>query len=596
MLRILYEKLNPRTSMVQPFHDEMALEDVFPYAVKDHGTHLELDGRLFSFFTFSHLPPQVKHSWLKPLFSAHVNADICMNLVPADRSRVMQSISSKIIAVEEKLAGRLTPALREQYRSQKQRLEALLTRLADEEENVFDTSFVLSVSADDKEQLLAAEKRLLSAVGSARIRSRKIVFHGHDLLWYTLPVGYRNEELERRISWPMYARLIASILPFQSSEINHHAGVLKGVNQRTSTPVLYDRFDKKHFHNPNEVVLGESGSGKSYYLRLDQIRQIELGGVERIITIDPEREHRFPDERRVVFRLGSNFTTNPFHIRSNVVDNDHDEGHVDTGGYLRRKISESISFFRWIIPDLTPSETNLLITAVQRSYEDYGLDIHRSSQPLPSEFPTLTDLCRHLRSFGEESRRLLQSLSPFTDGVYADMFNGQTNWDMKAKRTVLDIHELTDEVKRPLMDLLIKDVWEEIKADRKEKKGFYFDEAHLLVDERNQQTMHFLWQLSKRIRKYNGYLVTATQNVDDFLSVGKYGSAIFNNAFIKTFFRMSEQDIDQLSRFMSFSERELKVLGRKKGQGACLHMVGEQRVEMQVIATPYEKTVLGLDT
>lgn len=165
-------------------------------------------------------------------------------------------------------------------------------------------------------------------------------------MWYTLPMAYHKVDLEAKIYWSMQSSVVASILPFNSSELNHNEGVFKGFNAKTGSPVIYDRYNRVLFHNPNEVVFGESGSGKSYYLRLDILRHATSGRSNRILVIDPEREYFFENSLRITFALGSRFTTNPFHIRSTIVDSDDEklDGVNDVGQYLRKKIGSMMSF------------------------------------------------------------------------------------------------------------------------------------------------------------------------------------------------------------------------------------------------------------
>ncbi|GAA3316179.1 hypothetical protein GCM10020331_012640 [Ectobacillus funiculus] len=72
--------------------------------------------------------------------------------------------------------------------------------------------------------------------------------------------------------------------------------------------------------------------------------------------------------------------------------------------------------------------------------------------------------------------RVKATLRPFVNGVYSGIFNGQTNWTLNAEINVLDINELDESIRKPLMDLLLKDLWEEAKKDRNEKVGLYADE------------------------------------------------------------------------------------------------------------------------
>jgi conjugal transfer ATP-binding protein TraC len=597
IMKVCYEKLNPNTSATQPFTPDINLLSIRPPAIRDHsGAHLEVDGMYHTFYTFSHFPEEVGPTWLKRIIGTNATLDLSILLRPTDKSQFIRSTNNKIIELDSKLLGKLPPMYEQKYGKQRESLLKLLEELQADTENLFDTCFVLCVKENSLDELKSAEKRLETAVASSRLRSKKLVFRGTKLVWYLLPICHGEDlSFERQISWPMQSTLVASILPFNSSELNYSEGILKGMNGKTESPVIYNRYNNLYFNNPNEVVFGESGSGKSYYLRLDMLRQSTIGGSDRIFVIDPEREYFIPGSERIMFRLGSSFTTNPFHIRSTVVDSDgREDGENDVQQYLRRKVAEMMSFFAWICPDLSAIEKGYLTEGIQQAYAEKGLSLHAGEVELPSQFPTLQDLVRILKTH-DGAQHLIATMKPYVDGPYSSMFNGQTNWDMKNKVTVLDIHELSDEVKRPLMDLLLKEIWEEMKIDRTERKGFYVDEAWLLADEDNQQTMKFLREIAKRVRKYGGFLTTATQNVDDFLTIGKYGTAIFNNASIKTFMRMSEKDIEELSKFMNFSEKELVILGKRKEQGHCIHVASGKRIEMKVKSSPDEIKVLGLE-
>lgn len=590
--RVMYEKLNPQTSMTQPFDSSIDLRNIAPNAIKDYGGYLEMDGMYYSFYTFSYFPDEVKPSWLKRVFNVRANLDCSIILAPEDKGQVRKSTSDKIQEIDSKLFGKLPPMFRTKYEKEKKSLEDLLEELQNDSENLFNTTFVLAIREENLEELKSAQKRLETAISSSKLRSKKLVFKGHFLMWYVLPIAYTNPSFEKQIGWPIQSSTVASILPFDSSALQHAEGILKGFHATNETPIIYDRFNDKLFNNPNEIVFGESGSGKSFYLKCDMLRQSTSGRTKRIFAIDPEREYFLPNAKRIVFKLGSEFVTNPFHIRSTIIDSDDEteDGKQDIGQFLRLKIGEMMSFFHWIVPDMNGREKADLLKAISKSYEEVGLNFNSNS--LPKEFPTLSTLDQVLRAdFKDSMANVISSLDPFRgrgtndEGVYASMFDGQTNWEMKAAINVLDIHELSDEIKKPMYDLLLKDLWEEMKIDRNEPKGFYVDEAHLLADEDNPQSMKFLFQLYKRIRKYGGFSTVATQNVADYLSIGKYGSAILNNSFIKTFMRMSEKDINELKKFMTFSKKELKIMGAKKSKGRSIHIVGTKRLDMQTKAS-----------
>ncbi|CAK8583879.1 hypothetical protein BMEGG_06137 [Priestia megaterium] len=243
---------------------------------------------------------------------------------------------------------------------------------------------------------------------------------------------------------------------------------------------------------------------------------------------------------------------------------------------------------------MTSLEQSTLLECIVEAYGTVGLTLHKDVETLPKDFPTLSTL-DNIMSNSEGMERVRATLRPFVSGVYKGIFNGQTNWHLNAAINVLDINELDESIKKPLMDLLLKDLWEEAKKDRNEKVGLYADELWILADERNPQSLYFMFSMAKRIRKYGGFLCVATQNAADFLSVGRYGTALINNAQIKTYMRLSKNDIKELEEnFDTFSESEHEILSGNKPRGYCLHIVKTKHVEMRTVITPTEEEDIKL--
>ncbi|WP_412549446.1 hypothetical protein [Staphylococcus pseudintermedius] len=149
-------------------------------------------------------------------------------------------------------------------------------------------------------------------------------------------------------------------------------------------------------------------------------------------------------------------------------------------------------------------------------------------------------------------------------------------------------------IQKPVFDIILQELWEEIKKDRNERVGLYVDEAWYLSDEKHQQTMEFLRNIAKRIRKYGGYCVTITQEVDDFVSTGKYGKSIIKNAFVKTLFQLTEDDIMQLEKFMVLSKAEKDRILRGTKKGEAVQIVGKKKIMLDVDYTEYETEILHL--
>lgn len=598
--QVLYEKMNPNTSLAQPYTKGMSIDSMAPDRIQNMGTHMIVDGMYYRFYTITDYPMVVKPGWLSRLFNLRGSVDTSIILSPTDKTKVIKSVSKSIGELNYRSRQALPADEKLRIDRDKISAEQLLMELSAENENVFNVCITIAVKEKNLKDLDTACDRLQTSIGSARMRSRMLSYMGLDPFWLSLPITYPSVHLKHKnMNWPMQSSIIGSILPFNSSDLIMSTGVVKGKNPNTNSLIITDRRDRHAADNPNEVILAPSGRGKSWYAKADITRELSQG--TKIVVIDPDREYLFDYGERVVFSVGSKYCTNPFHIRSAILDLDEessgDETYTeDVGQFLMRKIADLIPFFRWIYPAMNSTEAANLTEAIRIMYNDTlvpdpltqgmkKLGLNFQSKELPSVFPTLTDLDAVIEANFKDSLQNLQTnIRPFVTGIYKSMFNGQTNWSMDKQLTILDINTLSDEVQKPMMHLLLMDIWEYFKRDRKEKKGFYVDEAWKLASPDNPQTLKFLFEIAKRIRKYGGYLTTITQNVSDFFNTGEknYGQAIFDNAFSKLFLGLSPKDHTTLVETgFTFSQKETNILKKRKSKGRGVYMFGSTRVEIQ---------------
>ncbi|PET71261.1 hypothetical protein CN514_07640 [Bacillus sp. AFS001701] len=591
---LVYNKFSPNTKLTQPYEPEMDLTAWQPPDFVQKNS-LQIDGMHYAFYTISYFPKSVEAGWLDGIMNCRANLDISISLESTDKGDQIERIDRQIRELQTRLLGKLPVSIKRKYETEIKSLERLLDRLSDDSENLFNSSIILTVREENEEKLTSACKRLESSIKANRLKSKRIP-QNPNCFFYSLPLGYKNEDIEKRYSWPFYAELVASMVPFNSAELNENTGLFVGLNVKSESPVIYDAWDNSKYNNSNLSILGESGSGKSAFLKMHIFREHCFGKCKRQFIIDPEREyHILPGANRIIFKPGSPFVTNPFHIRSTVLDSD-DELLESTNikDYLPRKISDMLTFFKWIIPEMNSLEQANLLEAITKSYEYYGLSLKEEIHQLPPKFPTLSTLDEVLKDM-EGMEQVRGTLRPYITGVYAGIFNNQTNWSLDKEINVLDINELDESLQKPIMHLLLGDLWEECKKDRNERVSLVVDELWLLADEKNPQSLFFLYSMAKRIRKYSGYLVTATQNVSDFLSIGKHGSSLINNSQFKIFMRLSKNDLLELEQnFESFSESERNILSGNKPRGYCLHVVKTKHVEMRTVITPIEQKYLNL--
>lgn len=611
--RYLYEKMNPETAEIEAYHEDMTLYDLQPQPESLHfstkeGEIIRNDGMYYEYLTITKFPAKVEtFRWLRKLFTVKGDLDVAYTLNPKKKDKIQDELSNASLELGTKAKDAKSQKDKIKYEKEQETADKLIEDLGDDNNSLYDVNVTICLRASSKESL----KTLVSTMRNrlSAIRARAMILRNKELepFWLTLPILY-DSEINRNVVWNLTTSDIASLIPFDSSELMERKGILQGENVTSNGLVIVDPFDKRKYDNAHMAVIAYSGSGKTFYLSADAIRHMPYRDYIFMFKVEEEEgDFHFPFASKVVFSPTNEYVTNPFHIRNAIVDTDKHEDEVDVGTFLAKKIMDSITFFRWVYPEMSSYDESLLEEAIRTAYEKPPYNLTFNSTDLPSEFPTLSTLDQVLSEMIQEGRSEKETehltnmkavFNPYVNGAYSRMFNGQTNWEFNPF-TILDISKVADAVRKPLYDILLKDLWQFCKIDRTKQKRIYIDEAHEFADPKNPQTLGFVATLVKRGRKYGVSIVTATQQLPDFLSIERYGQAIIDNSHFKLFLSLGENDFDLVKGLYDFSEHEMKILKRKKKsrkrKGHGIFIAGSQRVELQVIASKKELQVIDPD-
>ncbi|MBA7512368.1 hypothetical protein ES705_04373 [subsurface metagenome] len=602
---LLYMRMNPESSQLEPLREDWELENILPENAKIYkdGRHIEIENRIYRFFSIIKYPRTVeRYRWLRKVFNTKGDINIAIILTPKNKATIMRELSKAANELGAKaLDSRKNEALRQKYQAEKDSAVNMINELGNDNIDLYDVNITIGISAKNIKELNTLSHLLRSKISSSYCQAAELKYKRYDPYITTLPILADNK-ITKNYVWNLTTRDVASLVPYDSSELMEPKGVLIGENVVSGGLVIVDTYNKI-YNNPHECIIADSGSGKSFRIKTDAIRHVPYR--DYIVMFDLEDEFYYPWGKRYKFSPTSGIISNPFHIRNTVVDSDDTgEDSTDIGTYLSTKIMDSIIFFKWILRDITPFEEALLEEDIRDSYKVCGIDF--KSKTLPGKFPTLDTLKKVIKSKikskgsslkSKESREnMLASLQPYISGAYSSMFNGQTNWDYDYF-TVFDISGLPEAVMKPLYDILLKDTWQFCKTDRLKTKRVYVDEAHQFADPDNPQTLKFLANSIKRGRKYGISFVTATQNLPDFLSIERYGQAIIDNSYFKLFFRLGETDLPVARDLYGFSDQEMAILRgssskRQGAKGKGIFIAGSQRVVIQVRASKYELEIV----
>jgi type IV secretory pathway VirB4 component len=372
---------------------------------------------------------------------------------------------------------------------------------------------------------------------------------------------------------------LSSFFPFVSFDLSSDRGILYGLNRHNGSLILFDRFSLENY---NSIVFAKSGSGKSYFTKLEILRTLMFD--TEVIIIDPEREYEFLAEsvggRYFNISLVSDHHINPFDLPHPTEDESPSE-------ILRSNIVNLVGLFRVMFGGLTPEEDAIIDRAIT---ETYALkDITGDSDFTSLEPPLLSDFEMVLAGI-DGSESLIQKLSKYTKGTWSGFINEPTNVDINRKLICFSIRDMEEELKPVAMYIITHHIWNAVRKNLK-KRLLVVDEAWIMM--KNDDTASFLFGLAKRGRKYYLGLATITQDVGDFLK-SPYGLPIITNSSIQILLKQSPTSIDLVQKTFNLTNEE-KFLLLESGVGEGIFFAGLKHVALKVVASYTEDQIITSD-
>ena len=434
----------------------------------------------------------------------------------------------------------------------------LLEDLQSRNERMFLITFLVMNTADDKKQLALNVKQAQSLAQQHNCQLIPLDFQQENGMVSCLPLGRNLVRIQRGLT----TSSTAIFVPFTSQELFQTGGeaLYCGLNALSHNLIMVDR---KKLKNPNGLILGTPGSGKSFAAKREICNVILLTD-DDIIICDPEGEY-FPlvnTFRGQVIRISptSSSYINPMDINLNYSEEENP---------LSLKSDFILSLCELIVggrDGLQPIEKTLIDRAVHIIYQPYLND------PRPENIPILEDLYNALRAQEEkEAQRLAMALEIYVTGSL-NVFNHRTNVDVNNRLVCYDIKELGKQLKKLGMIIVQDQVWGRVTANRAEGKStrYYMDEFHLLLKE--EQTAAYSVEIWKRFRKWGGIPTGITQNVKDLLASQEIEN-IFENSDYIYMLNQAAGDREILARKLGISPHQLSYV-TQSGEGEGLLFYG----------------------
>ena len=643
--RLLQEKelISFLKSNYQDVYAEKEIESLAPNQVVDwvmpkkihfRVGRTEIDKKVFKQFVISNYPLEVGNGWAYPIFSQ--KGRVVMNIWPVDKDKGEKIIDRAVMEKEAKLDKTYRSSQMIEKEADIESLQTLLRDLKTNNEQLYDISIHMRVDEKDRKEV----KNVLKQHG----------FKYSDLFGRQVD-GFVSASVNRIDTLtPFYRSMpsttIAAAFPMVDTLMQDPAGFCLGQSSASGYPFFIDFFArdrKKGRINSNMMVIGKSGSGKSFATKA--ILTNLAADRTKIYILDPEQEYD-----KLTYNLGGKVIDvgtntsgiiNPFHIMAALEDldsfTDSDSEVDDIDALVAQGHNKTFfthlqfleQFFRAILEGISSDAFEILNTLIVELYNKKGINEKTNLAKLePEDYPIFDDLFALIQSKlkvvkDDYYRKNMLTLEAYiqkfaTGGRNSDLWNGPTSLVTNENMITFNFQTLfaskNNKLANAQMLLVFKYLNNEIinnkrfneqyKArtgiDIKRQVVVAVDEAHMFIDPESPVALNFMAEMAKRIRKYQGMEIVITQNIKDFLGspeVQRKSTAIINACQYSMILQLAPNDMSDLLELyksaggINKNEQEGIVTAPL---GRAFFIVGPMdRQFVDIIAEPVAREIMG---
>ena len=513
------------------------------------------------------LAPELNDRMLADFLNMESSLIVSMHVQSVDQVKAIKTIKRKITDLQKMTIEEQKKAVRAGYdmdiipsdlATYGTEAKKLLQDLQSRNERMFLLTFIVVNTAGSRQQLDNNVFQAVSIAQKYNCQLTRLDFRQEEGLMSSLPLGLNQIEIQRGLT----TSSVAIFIPFTTQELfqDGKEALYCGLNALSNNLIMVDR---KRLKNPNGLILGTPGSGKSFAAKRE-IANVFLVTDDDIIICDPEAEYG-PLVERLHGQVIKISPTSPHYINPM----DLNLNYSDDENPLSLKSDFILSLCELIVggkDGLMPVEKTIIDRCVRMVYRDY------LSDPVPENMPILEDLYNELRRQEEkEAQYIATALEIYVSGSL-NVFNHRTNINIANRIVSFDIKELGKQLKKIGMLIVQDAVWNRVTINREAHKStrYYIDEMHLLL--REEQTAAYTVEIWKRFRKWGGIPTGITQNVKDLLSSREVENIFENSDFI-LMLNQASGDRQILAKQLNISPHQLSYVTHS-GEGEGLLFYG----------------------
>jgi hypothetical protein len=577
-----------------------------PKSLEFKANRYTIDNTQAAVLAVADYPLRVKNAWGSELFNIP-NTKVVMHIKPVDKFKAIRRIDKCISEMETKEILSDNASESNSAQTHRETMHTLLDSLQTENENLLDVT--LTISAYNYLNDINFKKTVKRAMQVGNFKASTL---------YCLQLqGFKSADISPSTMLKNYERGInssslAAVFPFVRTFVMDDGGVMLGENRSNNYPFILNIWKRGNlYQNSNAMIIGKSGSGKSFFLK--NLIANEWANGTRIILLDPEAEYL-----NLTRNIGGNVIDvgnakegriNPFHIYKILTEDGIPADSIVTFNTHLKMLE---SFFKIVLVGASNDVIELINNLVIEAYEKKGITETTDCINLRADdFPTFSDLYEVLKAKDKDNldnltlrdmRTAELYLQKFVSGRYSDIWNAPSTLQANADMIDFNFQSLfankNNTVANAQMLLVFRFIEQEIiNAREMNKQGndlrtmIICDEAHLFIEPKFPIALDFFYSMSKRIRKYNGSFIPATQNIADWNANeelrGKT-SAIIKNSQYTFIFKLSAPDMQDLLDIYaageSFNKEEQRMIISSATGQAFFIASSELRSTVKIVA------------
>lgn len=564
-LKILHDMLNP-DDIFEYDGEMMEKRDtrslVMPYTFKFNSSkYMQMGNYICSLSHFQIFASELSDRMLSEILSVEDNMYVSFHIHAIDQVDAIKAVKRKNTDIQKMMIEEQKKAVRAGYDMDiipsdlnvyGNDIKNLLTDLQSRDERLFSVSIIIMNLSRSKEKLDNTVAQISSICNRHNCALKNLTHQQEQGFMSVLPLGVNRIEIKRQLT----SSSTAVFMPFTTEELfmASDTSLYYGLNALSHNLIMADR---KKLKNPNGLILGTPGSGKSFAAKREMSNAILVTEDDVIIT-DPEGEYgnlvrQFNGEVIKISAKSKDYL-NPLDINMNYGDGD---------APLKDKANFVMSMLELVVggSGLTAAEKSVIDRCLPKIYKDYF------DNPVPENMPVLSDLYNLLMEQEENvGRKLATEMEIYVTGSL-NVFNHRSNVDLNKKLICFDIKELGNQLKKIGMLVIQDQVWNKVSSNRGTNRAtrYYIDEFHLLL--RDEQTAQYSVEIWKRFRKWGGIPTGITQNVKDLLGSPEIEN-IFDNTDFVLMLNQASGDREILARKLKISPFQLNyVTNSNAGEG-----------------------------